>query len=162
MTTHRQNEGAMTVLLETADEFWYVSWLVFRWIRSIGALGFILGLTCGVMMLTGIFQIVSYGKLTGFIQCQATYNQQSAVARDARIGVTDKETNLLFVALRDNITAAHQIESLPPKQRQAAAARIQKRLLREFHAAVKAHEDRLVNAKRHPYPPNPETTCGNY
>lgn len=147
---------------ESFDEVWESSSRVWRWFRRQTPLAILLSITCMVMIFIGAFQVVSYSRMNNFIKCQADYNQQSALARDARVGINDKENDLLFIALRDNITAAKQLEQVPPAKRQKAADKLQDRLLREFHAAVKAHEHRLRSAKLHPYPPNPETTCGSY
>lgn len=130
-----------------------------RWLRRLGVL---LAFASIVMILTGAFLVYSNTRLTNFIQCQADYNQQSAVARDARIGVTDREMDLLFRALGDNITAAEKISKLPPEEQQAKADKLQGQLLKEFHAAVRAHDARIRNAKTHPYPPDPQDTCGEY
>lgn len=133
------------------------------WIRdNVGAVGFLLALNCVVWTIIGVFIIYSYNHAANFAKCQAEYNQKSSVARDARVGVTDRETNLLFKALADNLTAAEKIQNAPADQQEAMTNRLQKRLLREFHKAVKAHDDRIQSAKDHPYPPNPETTCGTY
>lgn len=125
-------------------------------------LAVLLGITSVMMMVIGAFQIYAYVRQSNFITCQAEYNQQSAVARDARIGVTDAETDLLFKALADNITAAEKIREVPADKQEALANKLQKKLLREFNAAVRAHDDRIASAKAHPYPPNPEKTCGEY
>ena len=101
----------------------------------------------------GTFQIVAYTRMTNFIQCQAEYNQQTAIARDARIDPTNAENEALYGWL----------DTLPPLlSGEEAGPEEMKNFREKLDQALQAHRVRLKVQKDNPYPDPPDETCGDY
>jgi hypothetical protein len=108
-----------------------------------------------MLTLLGIFQIYAYSKQQAFIRCQADFNQQSSIARDARQSSADNENDALWTW----VATLPPLLSTPHGQKPNPVD--VERFKTTLRAAIKSHEHRIHSVKRHPYPPNPNTTCGN-
>lgn len=125
-----------------------------RWLWRLGTL---MAFTSVVLVLVGAFMVYSNTRLSNFIQCQATYNQQAYEARQARVESANKENQTLYAwlsTLPPLFKPRDQDEQIDPK----LVARFRAELL----TAVDTHRVNLAQQRKHPYPPDPQDTCGEY
>lgn len=132
----------------------YISEGAKLWLRR---MGFLLAFTSVMMLLIGGFLVYSNSRLTNFIQCQAHYNQQAAVARKARLESSAKE-NRAFYAWLNTLPAliAPRSPGTPPDPEQVRVFR------QALIKAIETHQRNVDAQRAHPYPPDPEDTCGEY
>lgn len=108
------------------------------------------------LMGLGIFQVISYTRLSDFVSCQADYNQRSSLARSARTDATRVENDTLYTWLLQFARLATQ-----PRDPDAEPDPDDvKDFTDTLSAAVEAHNDRVVAEQENPYPPEPDEYCG--
>lgn len=117
-------------------------------------IGIVLTMIAVYMVGLGTFEIIVFTEQSNFTDCQANYNQQTSVARKARLKAADKENNSFYAWL----------DTLPPLLARKPGEPPDPATLEAFNTtlalAIQAHKDNIQAQKDNPYPPEPETTCG--
>lgn len=107
----------------------------------------------------GAAQIVQYNTFTGYIKCQANYNQQSSEARAARVPAGTKERRTFY----------RWLKTLPPLLAQGAESNadnevdpeLAKAFYKRLDRAIAAYQERNRIESANPYPAEPDETCGD-
>lgn len=128
----------------------------FRVLATGNRMAILLGFTCIVMVCVGAFQVYSYSHMRNFMQCQATYNQQSSEARQARLKASNRENNSFYAWL----------QTLPPLLDRRSGSQPDPDQVKDFRdtldGAIRTHILNIQSQKDNPYPPDPADTCGEY
>lgn len=132
----------------------YISEGARKWVVRLGIL---LAITSIMMMLIGGFMIYANTRLTNFIQCQATYNQQSYDARVPRLHASNRE-NRTFYAWLETLPA---LLTRRPNGEPADPAQL-KAFRQTLLEAVHTHQENVRAQEENPLPPDPKDTCGEY
>lgn len=129
-----------------AFRIWTSKWTTF---------GVVLTMIAFMQISLGIFQIIAYTGQQNFINCQAKYNQQSSVARSAR----------LPAAATENDTFYDWLETLPPllatPEGKPADPEVVQNFTAKLAVALQTHRQNVKAQKENPYPPEPDATCGD-
>lgn len=119
------------------------------------AIGVVLTMIAVYMIGLGVFELIVFSRQSNFVDCQANYNQQTSIARKARLAAADKENNTFYAWL----------DTLPPLLARKPGEKPNPDALEAFNInlakAIQAHKDNIQAQKDNPYPPEPETTCGD-
>lgn len=134
-----------------------VNWFKRTFIKmrdALGVVGAILLINALIWSGIGAFQIYAYAKQKQFANCQADFNQKSSIARDVRADAATSQQATLYA----------WIESIPAllgtngdKPSQSDIAFFHETLLK----AISTYNRFVATQQSHPYPPNPQNTCGS-
>lgn len=117
----------------------------------------LLTLLAVVLVGVGTFQIISYAKFVGYVNCNAQYNQDSGETRNARLKPSSKELNKLFKWVQSVRPLIQNPETpLTDEQRLRRLARFTATL----DKSIEAHQEKIAVQQANPYPDLPANTCG--
>jgi hypothetical protein len=124
---------------------------------KVTALGVVLMLIAAIQISTGLFSIITYSRIGSFINCQGDYNQDSSVARDARLRPAALEKETLYKWL-DTLPVLLGTENATPEEQQKALKKFRQKLRK----AIKTYHENVETQQSNPYPAEPKETCGEY
>lgn len=118
----------------------------------------LLTLLAVVLIGVGIFQVISAGRFTSYVNCQAQYNQDSGEVRDARLKPSSQELNKLFKWVESVRPLIQDPGTGEPTEAQRLH-RIQ-RFTKTLDEAIAAHQAKIAVQKANQYPELPANACG--